>query len=96
MLSITDRVNKRKLNLKVLQRSLGITFIFVTHDQNEALFLSDRIVVFFEDGKIIQQGSLRDIHETPVEPIHVPFYCVISTRGWHFVDWQARRSMVRR
>lgn len=50
--------------LKILQRSLGITFVFVTHDQDEALSLSDRIVVL-DDGKIIQQGSPRDIYETP-------------------------------
>ncbi len=50
--------------LKALQRTLGITFVFVTHDQEEALSLSDRIVVF-EKGCIIQEGSPRDIYETP-------------------------------
>ncbi|WP_029686217.1 spermidine/putrescine ABC transporter ATP-binding protein PotA [Tatumella saanichensis] len=50
--------------LKALQRKLGITFIFVTHDQEEALTMSDRIVVL-RDGKIEQDGSPRAIYEDP-------------------------------
>ena len=42
--------------LKALQRKLGITFVFVTHDQEEALTMSDRIVVM-RDGKIEQDGT---------------------------------------
>ncbi len=48
--------------LKALQRKLGITFVFVTHDQEEALTMSDRIVVM-RDGKIEQDGSPREIYE---------------------------------
>ncbi|MGL4860990.1 MAG: spermidine/putrescine ABC transporter ATP-binding protein PotA [Enterobacteriaceae bacterium] len=50
--------------LKALQRKLGITFIFVTHDQEEALTMSDRIVVMRE-GKIVQDGTPREIYEEP-------------------------------
>lgn len=50
--------------LKALQRKLGITFIFVTHDQEEALAMSDRIIVM-RDGKIEQDGSPREIYEEP-------------------------------
>ncbi|WP_340617892.1 spermidine/putrescine ABC transporter ATP-binding protein PotA [Xenorhabdus entomophaga] len=50
--------------LKALQRKLGITFIFVTHDQEEALVMSDRIVVM-RDGRIEQDGSPREIYEEP-------------------------------
>lgn len=50
--------------LKALQRKLGITFIFVTHDQEEALTMSDRIVVM-RDGKIEQDGTPREIYEEP-------------------------------
>ncbi|WP_127959361.1 spermidine/putrescine ABC transporter ATP-binding protein PotA [Serratia microhaemolytica] len=50
--------------LKALQRKLGITFIFVTHDQEEALTLSDRIVVM-RDGQIEQDGTPREIYEEP-------------------------------
>ncbi|MDU4095107.1 MAG: TOBE domain-containing protein, partial [Pantoea sp.] len=50
--------------LKALQRKLGITFVFVTHDQEEALSMSDRIVVL-RDGHIEQDGSPREIYEEP-------------------------------
>ncbi|HAN9283393.1 TPA: spermidine/putrescine ABC transporter ATP-binding protein PotA [Escherichia coli] len=48
--------------LKALQRKLGITFVFVTHDQEEALTMSDRIVVM-RDGRIEQDGTPREIYE---------------------------------
>ena len=47
--------------LKQLQRQLGITFIFVTHDQEEAITMSDRIVLL-RKGKIAQDGSPREIY----------------------------------
>ncbi|GLP96098.1 spermidine/putrescine ABC transporter ATP-binding protein PotA [Paraferrimonas sedimenticola] len=50
--------------LKRLQRKLGITFIFVTHDQEEALSMSDRIVVL-KDGEIQQIGTPKEVYETP-------------------------------
>lgn len=50
--------------LKALQRQLGITFVFVTHDQEEALTMSDRIIVMRE-GKIEQDGTPREIYEEP-------------------------------
>jgi spermidine/putrescine transport system ATP-binding protein len=50
--------------LKRLQRELGITFIFVTHDQEEALSMSDRIAVM-KDGKFQQIGTPTQIYETP-------------------------------
>ena len=53
-----------QLELKHLQRETGITFIFVTHDQEEALTMSDRIAVM-SDGELQQLGSARDIYEKP-------------------------------
>ncbi|WP_279348567.1 spermidine/putrescine ABC transporter ATP-binding protein PotA [Vibrio paucivorans] len=53
-----------QIELKQLQRQLGITFIFVTHDQEEALSMSDRIIVMRE-GVIEQDGSPREIYEEP-------------------------------
>lgn len=50
--------------LKALQRKLGITFIFVTHDQEEALTMSDRIIVL-RQGNIEQDGTPREIYEEP-------------------------------
>jgi len=54
-----------QIELKRMQRELGITFVFVTHDQEEALSMSDRVVVMRE-GRIEQIGSPRDIYEAPV------------------------------
>lgn len=53
-----------QLELKRLQRELGITFILVTHDQEEALSISDRIVVL-HNGFVQQVGTPREIYETP-------------------------------
>jgi len=54
-----------EVELKQLQRRLGITFIFVTHDQEEALSMSDRVVVMRE-GAIEQVGTPRQVYETPI------------------------------
>ena len=54
-----------QIELKELQREVGITFIFVTHDQEEALTMSDRIAVF-NNGRIEQLGTPREIYENPV------------------------------
>jgi len=53
-----------QLELKHLQRETGITFIFVTHDQEEALTMSDRIAVM-SAGEVQQLGEARDIYERP-------------------------------
>lgn len=55
---------RMQVELKALQRRLGITFVLVTHDQEEALSLSDRIVVM-NHGSIEQIGSPRDVYEEP-------------------------------
>lgn len=55
---------KMQIELKMLQRKLGITFIYVTHDQDEALSMSDRIVVL-KNGKIEQIDSPNDIYDKP-------------------------------
>ena len=57
------RVNMR-VKISQLQKELGITTIYVTHDQAEAMTLADRIVVL-NNGKIIQIGSPRDLYNTP-------------------------------
>jgi putative spermidine/putrescine transport system ATP-binding protein len=61
-----------QVELKEMQRELGITFIFVTHDQEEALTLSDRIAVFNE-GRIEQLGTPQEIYEHPTSPFVADF-----------------------
>lgn len=53
-----------QLELRMIQRQLGATFIYVTHDQTEALVMSDRIAVMNE-GRIVQVGSPREIYANP-------------------------------
>lgn len=53
-----------QLELKAIQRKVGITFVYVTHDQGEALALSDRIAVMNE-GKILQVGTPSEIYDLP-------------------------------
>jgi putative spermidine/putrescine transport system ATP-binding protein len=61
-----------QVELKEIQRSLGITFIFVTHDQEEALTLSDRIAVF-ANGRIEQLGTPAEIYDKPASPFVASF-----------------------
>lgn len=53
-----------QVELKALQRTLGITFLFITHDQHEALSMSDRIGVF-NAGRLEQVGVPREVYEAP-------------------------------
>jgi ABC-type Fe3+/spermidine/putrescine transport system ATPase subunit len=56
-----------RLELKLLQRRLGITVIFVTHDQMEALSLSDRLAVM-QNGRVEQIGRPLELYESPATP----------------------------
>src|SRR3990167_2009544 len=63
--SLDYRLRKTmQIELKQLQRTMGITFIFVTHDQEEALSMSDRVVVM-QEGCIEQIGTPREVYEEP-------------------------------
>ncbi|KTD20395.1 spermidine/putrescine ABC transporter, ATP-binding protein PotA [Legionella lansingensis] len=63
--SLDYRLRKAmQYELKQLQKALNMTFIFVTHDQEEALSMSDRIVIF-NHGHIEQIGTPREVYETP-------------------------------
>jgi len=61
-----------QLELKRIQQSLGITFIYVTHDQEEALTMSDTIVVM-KDGRIQQVGTPQDIYNEPINAFVADF-----------------------
>jgi spermidine/putrescine transport system ATP-binding protein len=55
-----------KVELKALQEQVGITFLYVTHDQEEALTMSDRLAVM-RDGRIVQLGRPADVYESPAD-----------------------------
>jgi len=61
-----------QVELKRIQREVGITFIYVTHDQEEALAMSDRIAVM-HDGVVEQLGAPEDIYEHPAKPFVAGF-----------------------
>ena len=57
-----------QIELKAIQQQVGITFIYVTHDQEEALTMSDRLAVF-NAGRIEQVGAPADVYERPGDPV---------------------------
>ncbi len=61
-----------QVELKRIQREIGITTIFVTHDQEEALTLSDRIGIL-KDGALVQQGAPREVYDRPVNEFAARF-----------------------
>ena len=66
--------------LRALQRQVGITFLYVTHDQEEALSMSDRLAVF-RDGRIEQVGTPAEVYEGPAS-IFVAGFVGASNRLW--------------
>ncbi len=75
--------------LKALQQELQITFVYVTHDQEEALTMSDRLAVF-NDGRIEQVGTPQDVYEQPLTEFVAGFVGVSN-----IVEEHGRRFTVR-
>jgi spermidine/putrescine transport system ATP-binding protein len=84
-----------QLELKALQREVGITFVYVTHDQEEALTMSDVIVVML-DGRIQQQGDPTELYERPVNRFVANFIGVSNPIAGTIVDFDptTRRATV--
>ena len=78
-----------QVELKRIQETLGITFIYVTHDQDEALTMSDRLAVF-NDGRIEQIGSPADVYEHPSSSFVAGFVGVSNV-----IDRDGKRFAVR-
>lgn len=79
-----------QLELKAIQRDVGITFVIVTHDQDEALTLCDRLAVF-NDGRIEQIGSSREVYEHPANRFVADF---VGTSN--VLDGDAARTLLGR
>ena len=69
-----------QVELKALQESLGITFVFVTHDQEEALTMSDRVAVM-NDGRVEQSGPPQEMYEEPATLFVADFLGVSNLDG---------------
>ncbi len=74
-----------KIELRALQREVGITFIFVTHDQEEALSMSDRIAVM-EKGRILQVADPKTLYEAPASRAVADFIGIMNFFAGHIVD----------
>jgi putative spermidine/putrescine transport system ATP-binding protein len=81
---------RMQVELKAIQREVGITFVIVTHDQDEALTLCDRLAVF-NDGRIEQVGRARDVYEQPANRFVADF---VGTSN--VLDGAAAESLVGR
>src|SRR5262249_37328224 len=64
--------DRMRFELVELQRRLGQTSLYVTHDQSEAMLMSDRIILM-KDGRIIQSGTPRDLYERPASRFAAEF-----------------------
>jgi spermidine/putrescine transport system ATP-binding protein len=83
-----------RLELKSLQEEVGTTFIFVTHDQEEALSMSDRIAVL-NDGRVDQIGTPREVYESPATLFVADFLGVANTMSVEAVGTAAGGCNVR-
>lgn len=81
------RVQMRQ-KIKRMHRELGMTAVYVTHDQQEAMSLADRIVVM-RDGRIEQVGRPQDVYRTPANRFVAGF---VGSPPMSFLDVQVRRS----
>ncbi|WP_076262672.1 ABC transporter ATP-binding protein [Intrasporangium flavum] len=79
-----------QVELKAIQRDVGITFLFVTHDQEEALTLSDRVAVF-NAGRIEQVGTAHEVYESPSTAFVAGF---VGTSN--LLTGEAARAVIRR
>ena len=77
-----------QIELKAIQQQVGITFIYVTHDQGEALTMSDRMAVF-NRGRIEQIGTPAEVYEQPGTPFVAGF---VGTSN--LITAKSRRSIV--
>jgi putative spermidine/putrescine transport system ATP-binding protein len=75
-----------QVELKGIQRQVGITFVYVTHDQEEALAMSDRIAIF-NGGRIEQIGTPAELYENPATPFVAGFVGVSNVLG---AEWARR------
>jgi iron(III) transport system ATP-binding protein len=85
---------RMRTELKTLQRRTGITFIYVTHDQAEAMALSDRIVVF-NKGAVQQVGTPRGVYERPANLFVADFMGLVNKLPGTLIERRGGTARVR-
>ncbi|MBI1278974.1 MAG: polyamine ABC transporter ATP-binding protein [Anaerolineaceae bacterium] len=83
-----------RYELKAMQRDLGITFIFVTHDQEEAMTMADRIAVM-DRGKVLQVGTPEEIYEAPTTKFVADFIGETNFINGTFTDMAGQYALVK-
>jgi spermidine/putrescine transport system ATP-binding protein len=83
-----------RYELKAMQKTLGITFIFVTHDQEEAMTMADRIAVM-DKGKVLQVGNPEEIYDTPTTKFVADFIGETNFVNGQFVDTKGQYAVVK-
>jgi spermidine/putrescine transport system ATP-binding protein len=83
-----------QVELKALQQQVGITFVYVTHDQEEALTMSDRIAVM-HDGHVLQEGAPREIYEHPATHFVADFIGLTNFLDGEVVELKDNRVLVK-
>ncbi|MBZ0282993.1 MAG: ABC transporter ATP-binding protein [Anaerolineae bacterium] len=83
-----------RYELKAMQKSLGMTFIFVTHDQEEAMTMADRIAVM-DRGKVLQVGAPEEIYETPATKFVADFIGETNFVKGTMVDKQGQYAFIK-
>jgi spermidine/putrescine ABC transporter ATP-binding subunit len=85
---------RMRLEIKQLQKSLGITVVFVTHDQEEALVMADRVAVL-DQGKLVQEGEPRALYEQPGSPFVAGFLGETNFLDGQLVESGAQGAAIR-
>ena len=95
-LAALDRKLRREMQMELqsLQREVGITFVLVTHDQEEALSMSDTIAIMRE-GRIVQFGSSRELYDAPVNRYVADFVGQSNFFAGNVVTADARGATIR-
>jgi spermidine/putrescine transport system ATP-binding protein len=95
-LAALDRKLRREMQMELqnLQREVGITFVLVTHDQEEALSMSDSIAIM-RDGRIVQFGSARDLYDAPVNRYVADFVGESNFISGEVVSAESDRATIR-
>ncbi len=83
-----------RYELKAMQKDLGITFIFVTHDQEEAMTMADRIAVM-DRGKVLQVGTPEEIYEAPTTKFVADFIGETNFVNGTFTDMAGQYALVK-
>ncbi len=93
--NLDARLRRRvRTEIRELQQRLGFTAVYVTHDQDEALAVSDRIIVM-KDGEIAQSGAPRDLYEAPASAFIADFMGEANVVGCEVIAVEGADALIR-